>query len=466
MRAESGPYRARDILRASRGVLVCGDAGAAFDAISTDSRDIKENDLFVPLKGANFDGHSFLLPALEAGARGSLVNRDINREIFKSLSNHVLIQVQDTLQAISDLASAHRIDYPVPLIAVTGSSGKTTVKEMIAAVLRRSHHPLVSEANLNNVIGLPMTVLKLGPDHTAAVVEAGINQPGEMDLLASAASPDVAVITTVGPVHLEGLRSVENVAREKFKLVRAVSSRGTAVLPSDNEYLRLLFKEAPCRVVTFGIDRGDFRASEVRTGSETVFRMITPWGEQQTRLQIQGRHNVGNALAAAAAALAVGATLSQVADALQEFRPLSGRMEVLRLSGNRTLIRDCYNANPQSVKAALDVLTQTAARRGTLAILADMKELGERSAELHAEMGREAARLGVARLVFVGDCGEAFSTGFASAGGDPHALTSVPDKEAAWSAVASDLQSFGAILVKGSRAMKMEIIADRILEEN
>jgi UDP-N-acetylmuramoyl-tripeptide--D-alanyl-D-alanine ligase len=465
MRAESGPYRTRDILRASRGVLLCGDAETAFEAISTDSRDIKRNDLFVPLKGANFDGHSFLLPALEAGARGSLVDRDIDRDILPSLSNHVLIQVQDTLHAISDLASAHRIHYPIPLIAVTGSSGKTTVKEMIAAVLRRSHHPLVSEANLNNVIGLPMTVLTLRPDHTVAVVEAGINQPGEMDLLASAASPDIAVITTVGPVHLEGLTSVENVAREKFKLVRAVSPRGTAVLPAENEHLKPLFKEALCRVITFGVDQGDFKASDVRIGAETVFRMITPFGEQQTRLRIRGRHNVSNALAAAAASLSVGATLDQVSGALEEFQPLSGRMEVLDLSGNRILIRDCYNANPQSVKAALEVLVQTAVGRGALAILADMKELGVQSEELHAQMGREAARLGIERVVFVGDCGRAFSGGFTSEGGDPRALTTAPDKEAAWSAVASDLRSFGAILVKGSRAMKMETIVDRILEE-
>lgn len=466
MRAEAGPYTTEFVLKATGGILVCGDPVATFEAITTDSRDIRPGDLFVPLKGANFDGHEFLFPALAAGARGCLTDRDVDRDIHPNLTNYVLIQVQDTLQTLTDLASAHRKYNSLPLIAVTGSSGKTTVKEMIAAVMRRSHRPLVSIGNFNNLIGLPMTVLNIGLGHTAAVVEAGINMVGEMDRLARAALPDVAVITTIGPVHLEGLGSIENVAREKFKLVRGLTSHGTAVVPAGNEYLAPLLKDCPGKLVTFGIEEGDFRAEQVRLGEKTEFEMISPYGSQRIELRIAGRHNVANALAAAAASLAAGAEMDDVAEGLNEFLPPALRMEILPLHEHRTLIRDCYNANPQSMQAALEVLASTGGGETTLAVLADMMELGDRADELHAEVGRQAARLGISRLVFVGNYGSSFCNGFISAGGDAGAVTLCPDKEAAWSLIKPSLEGFGAILVKGSRATKMELISDRILEEN
>jgi UDP-N-acetylmuramoyl-tripeptide--D-alanyl-D-alanine ligase len=337
---------------------------------------------------------------------------------------------------------------------------------MIAAVLGRSHRPLVSQGNLNNMIGLPMTVLNLGPDHTVAVVEAGINQPGEMDHLARAASPNVAVITTVGPVHLEGLGSIENVAREKFKLVKGLRSGGIAVLPADNHFLAPFFGESPGRIVTFGVERGDFHASNVRLGDETSFELISPQGKHTVRLKIPGRHNVANALAAAAATTAVGMSLNDVAEGLSELVPPTWRMEILPLSGNRTLIRDCYNANPQSMSAALEVLAEKSVSASTLAILGDMAELGDLAEQLHQDVGRQAARLGVGRLIFVGKYGDSVLQGFISEGGDKRFVIPVPDKEAAWNLIGSDIKKFSTILVKGSRVMKMELLADRILEEN
>ncbi|MGB6065564.1 MAG: UDP-N-acetylmuramoyl-tripeptide--D-alanyl-D-alanine ligase [Desulfomonilaceae bacterium] len=466
MRAESGPYPVAEIVQACRGTLLAGDLQIAFRAISTDSRDIKDNDLFVPLKGTNFDGHEFLFPALEAGARGSLVDREVNREIYKDLSNHVLIQVQDTLLALSDLASAHRKKCPVPLIAITGSSGKTTVKEMIAAVLRRSHHPLVSQGNFNNMIGLPMTILNLGHHHSVAVVEAGINKSGEMDFLAQAASPNVAVITTIGPVHLEGLGSIEKVAREKFKLVDALPPNGTAIIPARNPYLEPLSRKTSCKLITFGLEYGDFRADNIRYGVETSFEVKSPVGKQEIGLRIPGQHNIANALAAAAACSAAGVPLSDVALALSRFSPPSWRMEILSLGGKRVLIRDCYNANPQSVSAALEVLARLGTGAKTLAILADMAELGDQSAPLHEEMGKEAARLRIDRLVFIGNYGRFFADGYVSAGGDAKSVTPAPDKESAWNIIGPEVENFEIVLVKGSRLMKMETIADRILREN
>ena len=466
MRAEAGPYRAGDVAQACDGVLLSGDADALFDGICTDSREIGPNDLFVALKGPNFDGNQFVLPALDAGARGSMVTGDINRGILQLLTDQVLIQVQDTLPALSDLASAHRKIYPHPLVAVTGSSGKTSVKEMIAAVLGRSHRPLVSPGNLNNMIGLPMTVLNLCADHTVAVVEAGINLKGEMIHLARAASPNVAVITTVGPVHLEGLGSIENVADEKFNLVRALPADGAAILPHGNPYIEPLLAECPCPTLLFGVEIGDFRAEGIKMEMETLFEMVTPSGNAEIRLKVPGRHNIANALASAAACLAVGASMDDVVEGLNSFVPPTWRMERLTLSGNRVLIQDCYNANPQSMSAALEVLAASGDDRSKLALLADMKELGDEAESLHQQLGREAALLGIDRVLFVGGYGIAVADGFVAAGGRPESITCVEDKETAWKAVKADINRYGAILVKGSRAMRMETLAEAVLEEN
>jgi UDP-N-acetylmuramoyl-tripeptide--D-alanyl-D-alanine ligase len=466
MRAESGPYPASFVLDSCEGVLLQGDASTVFDAISTDSRDIRAGDLFVPLKGTTFNGHEFVLPALEAGARGSLVDRGGNREIPHKLTNHILIQVQDTLRALSDLASAYRKSYTLPLIAVTGSSGKTTVKEMIATVLGRSHHPLVSQGNLNNMIGLPMTVLNLNGTHTVAVVEAGVNTIGEMKYLARAASPDVAVITTIGPVHLEGLGSIEQVANEKFELIRSTSEKGTAVVPHGNPYLESHLKDARCTIVSFGTEQGDYRAAKIRETDGTRFEMIAPSGTVEVSLPVPGRHNIANALAAAAACAAVGVPLTEVADALRGFEPPTWRMEILELPGGRILIRDCYNANPQSMKAALQVLSTRGRGRPRLAVLADMMELGPHSQKLHQKLGEEVARLGIDRVVFVGEYGEQVARGFRAAGGNSGSVQVFQDKQDAWKAIRPHIKDFGAILVKGSRVTKMETMAQNILEEN
>jgi UDP-N-acetylmuramoyl-tripeptide--D-alanyl-D-alanine ligase len=465
MRAQGGPYIAGNVANACNGRVVYGDLGAVFKAITTDSRTVEPDDLFVPLSGPNFDGHDFVLPALEAGARGCLVDREVNGNNLKRPTNSVLIQVKDTLLALSDLASAHRTIHTHPLIAVTGSSGKTTVKEMIATVLGRSHRPLVSQKNFNNMIGLPMTVLSLGPQYDSAVVEAGINTSGEMDHLARAACPDVAVITTIGPVHLEGLGTIENVAREKFRLARHTRKGGKAVVPFDDPHLKPLLKECSVEMVSFGIEEGDFRAADIRSGVETTFEMITPLGNRHIRLNLPGRHNVGNSLATAAACTAIGVSLNDVEQGLREFTTPSLRMEIINLPGNRILIRDCYNANPQSVSAALDVLSERGRQTRTLALLADMAELGGESERLHRAIGAKAAHAGVDLVVFLGSFGGSVEEGFLSGGGYPSSFVRAADREEAWSAIRDRLNNFGAILVKGSRVTRMELVADRILEE-
>jgi UDP-N-acetylmuramoyl-tripeptide--D-alanyl-D-alanine ligase len=464
MRADSGPYHVTEVLDAVSGQLLAGSPRGSFRAITTDSRDIREGDLFVPLKGVTFDGHDFLIPALEAGARGSLVCRDINREIHQLPSESVLIQVRDTYQALSDLASSHRRIYPTPLIAVTGSSGKTTVKEMIAAVLGRSRHPLISEANFNNLIGLPMTVLKLQASHDVAVVEAGINMVGEMEILSRACAPDVALITTIGPVHLEGLGAIENVASEKLKLATSLKPGGAIVAPANDEYLVPLLAAAKGRIITFGMDEGDFRAQNIEQGEMVLFDMITPVGEARISMRISGYHNVRNALAAAAACHLVGADMDEIAKGLSDFRPFKWRMEVRSLNSGKKIIYDCYNANPQSVTEALKTLALMAKDRSCLAILGDMMELGDYSEDFHHEIGVLAAELGLDGVAYIGERRGAFERGFSSAKRGSGVLSLFEDKSQAWDGLKKSVSEYDIILVKGSRAMGMEEIADRIME--
>ncbi len=318
MRSEAGPYTVNDILESTSGILLQGGANTAFDGICTDTRELAPNDLFVPLTGQNFNGNSFVIPALDAGAGGSLVNCDVQLEIPYHLSDHVLIQVQDTFRSLTDLASTHRKIYPTPLIAITGSSGKTTVKEMIGSVLR-NHGPVrITVGNLNNLIGLPMTVLDIRRDHKFAVVEAGINRVGEMDLLAKAASPNVAVITSIGQAHLEGLGSVENIAIEKFKLVQGLAPGGLGIIPEDSEPLRKLMERFSGRIVTFGQSRGDFKADNIKLGAETSFEIVGPFGRTEIKWNVLGLHNILNSLAACAACLELKIPIEDIREGLQK----------------------------------------------------------------------------------------------------------------------------------------------------
>lgn len=463
MRVDNLKYNACEICSACNGVIIRGSSETVFSGISTDSRDIKNGDLFVPLRGDNFNGFDFVIPALNAGARGSLVDNDFSDELPKNFSDNVLIKVKDTLLSLTDLASAHRLLFPIPLIAVTGSSGKTTVKEMIASILSRSKTTLATKGNLNNLIGLPMTVLSITPEYGAAVVEAGINHVGEMDLLAKAAAPDVAVISTIGPVHLEGLINVETVAREKFKMVQAASKAG--VVPFGVTELKNLLDDCQATIFTFGVAGGDFRASKIVSADVTSFLMECPWGSSEINIRVPGKHNVANAMAAAAACLNLGANLEDVALGLESLEAPSWRMETVKLRGARILFKDYYNANPQSMKAALETLDESDNGCRKMAILGDMMELGALSDELHAEIGKRAASLNIERVIFIGSSSEAFAKGFRELDDTSGKLSLFEDKETAWEAISSEIGAYDRILVKASRSMKMEQIANRIIEE-
>ncbi len=463
MRADSLQYSALQICSACDAEMASGNGATVFTGISTDSRDIKDGDLFVPLKGDNFNGFDYVIPALQAGAGGSLIDSGFSQELSNDISDRVLIRVQDTLRSLTDLASTHRKLFPIPLVAVTGSSGKTTVREMIASILSRKYRTLATKGNLNNLIGLPMTILTISPECEAAVVEAGINRIGEMDMLARAAAPNVGVISTIGPVHLEGLKNIATVASEKFRLVMAASDTG--VIPFGVPELEALRERFSGKLFTFGIDRGDFRASNISMGDRIRFLMESPWGSREITILHPGKHNIANALAASAACLSIGLSLDDVATALVETAPPAWRMEFVQFGADRILIRDYYNANPQSMRAALETLADINGNHSKIAILGDMKELGAESYSLHHDIGRLAASLKIDRLIFIGESGRAFADGFFYAKGASGVLSLFDDRDSAWEVIRSEIGAYDRILVKASRAMKMELLAGRILEE-
>jgi len=433
---------------------------ARFVSVSTDSRTLARGALFVALRGDHFDGHRFLDAARERGAAAAMVDEEAGQT---AESAHLpLLVVGDTRVSLGRLAAKWRERFDIPLVAVTGSNGKTTVKEMIAAILRAHFgdaRVLATEGNLNNDIGLPLTLLRLGESHRAAVVELGMNHPGETAELAAIASPTVALVNNAQREHQEFMKDVAAVAREHAAVFGALRPGGVAVVNADDEfagYWRGLL--AGRRVHDFGIDRpaqvGGRRAL-AHFGSRIELR--TPEGEVTFDLRASGGHNALNACAAAACALAAGASLDSVAKGLAAFRPVSGRMQRLASRSGASLIDDSYNANPDSVRAAIDVL---AAEPGTkFLLLGDMGEVGERGVEFHREIGRYARERGIDRLYAAGALCRAAVEAFGE--GARH-FAAVEDLIAA---AQKEIVANAAALVKGSRFMRMERVVQALAAE-
>ena len=430
-----------------------------FESISTDSRALARGSLFVALRGDRFDGHRFIEAAAQRGAVAAMVAEDAPG-IRDSRIPYLL--VDDTKLALGRLAGHWRARFEIPLIAVTGSNGKTTVKEMIAAILRAHFgevHVLATEGNLNNDIGLPLTLLGLRPQHAAAVVELGMNHPGETAYLAAIAAPSIALVNNAQREHQEFMNTVAEVAREHGAVFAALGPGGTAVINADDEfsgYWRGLV--AGRRVSEFGIDRpaqvsGRYAVRDF--GSEINLR--APGGETAIALHADGRHNVLNACAAAACALAAGASLDAVARGLAGFRAVAGRAQRWATRSGAGVIDDSYNANPDSVRAAIDVL---AAFEGTrLLVLGDMGEVGARGTEFHEEIGRYARQRRIDRLYATGELSRASVSAFGK--GARH-FASVADLIAG---VKSELRPQTMLLVKGSRFMRMERVVQALTGE-
>ena len=422
-----------------------------------DSRLCGRGDLFVALAGPERDGHAFVCDAVARGARGVLVRR-----LPKALSDDVAaFVVPDTLAALQRLAAERRERRRVTVVGVTGSVGKTTTKDLTAALLERSGPVLKSEANYNNEIGLPLTLLELTHRHRRAVLEMAMRAPGEIATLCEIARPHVGVVTNVGHSHLEQLGSLEAVAAAKGELVEHLPSDGVAVLNADDPLVRAMSARTEARTVLFGLSPdADARATEIAGhGLEGItFRLHWQGGSVPVRSNLPGRHNVANTLAAAAVGLAEGMDLKEVAAAL-EAAHVAGRIRVLRGRGGCTILDDTYNASPDSVAAALELLKELPGRR--IAVLGEMKELGSAEREGHLEVGRRAAE--AADVIHtVGELGGLIAEASREAGhDDTHAW---PTKEAAGEAVAADLRPDDVVLLKASRAMALETLLEALKE--
>lgn len=429
------------LARTVSGALLGGDA--AIDGVSTDTRTLRGGQLFVAIVGPNFDGHDFVESAAAAGAAGALVSRELPVDIPQ-------VVVDDTRAALGRYASAWRLQFEVPVVGVTGSNGKTTVKEMTAAILRERGCVLATRGNLNNDIGLPLTLLGMATRHRAAVIEMGASRGGEIAALTEITRPGVGVVTNAGPAHLEGFGDLEGVARAKGELYAGLPADGHAVINADDAFAPLWTDLAQhCKRVSFGIGTDcDYTAHDLEVAPVARFKLVAPGGERDITLPVPGRHNVINALAATATAVAAGANLDDAVAGLTKFSTVNGRLRLTAAQRGAQVIDDSYNANPASLDAAMDVLAAQPGRRWL--VLGDMLELGNEAHELHARAGEKARVLGIERVFALGPmaavAAEAFGDG----------AESFVDHEALAARVATDLAADVIVLVKGSRGMRME----------
>lgn len=452
----SVPFSVGELVAWTSGELIAGNADRVLADVSTDTRSLAEGALFVAIRGPHHDAHDHLDAALAAGAAALLVER---ASAVPAGADLPIVRVSDTTAALGALAAGHRRGFAGPVIAITGSNGKTTTKEMCAAILSQRGPCLKNRGNLNNAYGLPLTLLGREADHESLVVELGMNHRGEIASLAAIAKPTVGVITNVGSAHIEHLGSQQEIALEKGDLVAALPADAVAVLNGDDPRVMAQADRTPARVVRFGCEESaDVRAENIRpTGvGGFAFDLVTEAGRWPIEVAGLGEPTVVNALAAAAAALAAGAEPGDVVQGLAAYAGIDGRMAQIVLPGGVTIIDDSYNANPQSMEAALRALANHARGGRAIAVLASMGELGAAAEAAHRATGRLAAELGVAALFTFGDYAETLVEGAAAAGLPEAAIHVAKSHEELAARVSEQLREGDWVLVKGSRAMAME----------
>ena len=445
---------------ATKGRVVGTDV--AFLAVTTDSRKVAPGDLFVALRGERFDGHDFVGQCFSRGAAAAMVNQESGVSRSDQGLGKRWLEVPDTRLGLGDLAAHWRGKFAIPLAAVTGSNGKTTVKEMLAAILRKAggaENVLATEGNLNNDIGLPLTLVKLHAQCRYAVVEMGMNHPGEIAYLTSIARPTVALINNAQPAHLEGLGSVEAVARAKGEIFAGLATNGTAVINADDAFASL-WKQmaAPHRIMTFGLKQAADVSADYRLmpdGSEMTLK--TAHGVARLRLAVPGLHNVCNALAATTAALAMGVPLPSIVAGLESFSGIKGRLQHQTGCCGATIIDDTYNANPASMRAAIGVLAPMPGKK--IFVMGDMGELGDEAPALHSEIGVAARMAGIDAMYALGELSRHAVTAF---GAGARHFASAEELE---SVLRGELATNVTVLVKGSRFMRMERVVEMLTQK-
>jgi UDP-N-acetylmuramoyl-tripeptide--D-alanyl-D-alanine ligase len=446
-----------DVLAATSGEVVRLGGTRWYAGVSTDTRRLGSGQLFVALRGKQHDGHAFAAAAAAGGA-AALVVEEVPAELDGAPA--AVVVVPDTLRALGDLASYHRRRLGLRVAAVTGSNGKTTTKEMIASIMGAALGPeqvLHTSGTENNLVGLPLTLLRATGREAVAVLELGMNAPGEIWRLTEIAAPDVGVVTCVGPAHLEGLGTLAGVARAKGELFRRLRPEATAVVNADDPLVADAAAGFAGPRIRFGAGADVAAEAIAEDGLEGVAFVLVAGGQRQpVRLPLPGRHNVSNALAAAAVATALGAPLAAVVAGLERLPRLAMRMEIVTLPGPLTVINDAYNANPASMRSALATLAGARRGQAAIAVLGEMRELGAESAALHHEIGRAAAAAGVDALVVLGGHAGDLRAG-AIAGGLPAAAVAVATSHAeAAACVRAFARAGDCVLLKGSRGSRME----------
>jgi UDP-N-acetylmuramoyl-tripeptide--D-alanyl-D-alanine ligase len=453
-------FTVAEIARATGGEII-GTRSGEVAGVSTDSRTVRGGELFVPLKGGRFDGHDFIDTAVARGARVFLAEKGwaVQHGVPAGVS---CITVSDTLRGLGDLAAFHRGRFDLPVVAVTGSNGKTTTKEMIAAILVATGPGLKTGGNLNNLIGLPLTLLRLTARDRWAVLEMGMSEPGEIDRLAEIARPDVGVITNAYPAHLESMGSLAEVARAKGELFMRLNAGAWAVYNSDDPLITACPSPEGVVRLGFGLEDADVSAAGIRNEGRygLSFTLHLPAGETPIRMKAYGLHNVANALAAAAAATALGLAPDAIQAGLAAFTPYEKRFNLEEI-GDIVLIDDSYNANPASMEAALRTLTGLREECRAVAVLGDMLELGTGSDQAHRAIGKLAASC-VERLYLMGDRAGAMAEGALEGGLPADGVIVAHSHDEILAALREDLGKGDYVLVKGSRGMRMEVIAEGI----
>ncbi len=442
-----------EIAQATGGEILQKGSLESFPDVVTDTRKITPKCVFIALKGEKFDGHDFAVQAVKKGAACVVVNRAV------TVKDAAAVQVKDTLDAYQRLAAYHRRRFSIPVVAVTGSNGKTTTKDLTAAVLSEKYTTLKTEANFNNEIGLPRTLLQLTPQHQAAVVEMGMRGLGQIKHMASLAMPTLAIVTNVGETHMELLGSIENIARAKCELVEATRD-GVVILNADDERVKSMRSKARGRALLFGYGKdADVRAIKINAqGEKTQFDCLLCGERAHFTLSLAGRHNVYNALAAVAAGVALGLNAEQIGRGLSHAEMTDMRLSIGKLRGY-TIINDAYNASPASMRSALDVLCDVAKGR-KIAVLGDMLELGGMAAAAHESIGRQAAEKKLDAVVTCGELAGKIAQ-YAKEGGVPYVFAAQDHAQAA-EKLRAFLHSGDTVLFKGSRGMRMEKLIELI----
>jgi UDP-N-acetylmuramoyl-tripeptide--D-alanyl-D-alanine ligase len=425
-------------------------------AVSTDSRVPTKDAIFFALKGERHNGHNFLWEAHKNGCISAVVEY-----IPPSPPPIPLLKVEDTIMALGVLAGYYRDKFPILCIGVTGSTGKTTTKEMLAHILQAKYRILKTEKNFNNEIGVPLTLFQLEEEHSALIVEMAMRGKGQIDWLAKIAKPQIGVITNIGPAHLEFFPSLEEIAQAKAELLQALPPNGTAILNLDDRFFPFLKKQSPCPVISFGFSpKADVSCEVLEKDEYLLLKIKTPKGELTAKSYLGGEHNIINLLAAISVSLPAGLSLEEIEKQIPTLPLPPMRLEQIKLPGNILVINDSYNSNPLSLRAALNYLREKEGRR--IAVLGDMLELGEESEKLHREAGIWVKEAGVSYLILIGEEAKFIGEGAIEKGFPPQNVAYFPEKEGVVSFLQELLEEGDIVLVKGSRKLQLEQIVEEL----